>query len=71
MTLPDLIRVRLTTIDHYAESRRFKTLDGARKYARRKLGDTFDIGLHYAVDAYGCVKLEANIPIALLMGREA
>lgn len=68
MTLPAVITVRYSTIDHYRESRRFKTLAGAQKYARRKLGDTFDCGSFYAVDAYGVGKLEANIPITLLMG---
>ena len=65
--LPDVIRVSIRTIDRYAESRRFKTLAGARAYARRKLGDAFDIGGSYAVDAYGVVTLTTNIPLGVLL----
>lgn len=66
-TLPEVIKVNLRTIDGYSESRRFKTLKGARAYAAKKLGTSYDIGLSYAVDMYGVVKLSANIPLTTLM----
>ena len=68
--LPNPIWVYYRTIDRFSESRRFKTLKGARAYVRKRIGDTFDVGGNYAVDAYGVGKVTANIPMSLLMGVE-
>lgn len=56
---PRLIKLRFTTIDHFSESKTFKTLEGARAYFKRRMGDAFDISVNfnYAIDAYGVGKL--------------
>lgn len=56
------IRVRYSTIDRYYESRRFKTLEGARRYAARWIGETPDIGYSfgYAVSADGIGKITVD-----------
>ncbi len=56
------IRFHYSTIDHYSESRRFKSLDGARAYAKRRLGDSYDISetFRYAVAGDGVAKLEVR-----------
>ena len=53
------IRIRYETIDRFRETRRFQTLTGARAYARRRLGDTFDISdtFHYAIAGDGVGKI--------------
>lgn len=68
MTLPPVIRINYSTIDRFSESRRFKTLAGARKYALRRLGDYYDIGSYYAVSGDGVGKITANIPFSTLLG---
>jgi hypothetical protein len=65
--LPPVIKINYFTLDRYSEFRRFKTLAGARKYARRKLGEYFDIGSSYAVSGDGVAKITANIPLSLLL----
>lgn len=60
MKTPMDITIRYSTIDHFSETRRFKTLEGARKYAKMRMGDTFDIGSSYAVDMFGTGKLEVR-----------
>lgn len=56
------IRIRYSTIDGFYESRRFKTLAGARAYARKRIGTTYDIGetFGYAVDMHGIGKITAS-----------
>lgn len=49
------------TIDHFRERRVFKSWKGARAYARKRIGDTYDVGSFYLVDAYGIGKLEVSI----------
>ena len=71
LVLPPVITVRYSTIDRYSESRRFKTLAGARAYARRKMGDTYDIGGYYAVSGDGVAKLTSNISLGVLLGDDA
>lgn len=53
------IVVRLTTIDHYHKRGKFKTLEGARKFAHRYVGPHPDISatFGYAVGAYGDAKI--------------
>ena len=55
-----LIKLRYSTIDRFSETRTFKTLKGARAYAKRRIGTTFDLGSTYAVDMFGTGKLEAS-----------
>jgi hypothetical protein len=54
------IVVTFSTIDHHRERRVFKTLEGARKYAQKKLGEHPDMGSTYAVGAYGDAKIEVR-----------
>lgn len=53
------IKLRFSTIDHFSETRTFKTLAGAQRYATRRLGDSYDVSLafNYAVDMFGTGKL--------------
>jgi len=67
------ITVRFRTIDHFSETRKFKTLKGAQAYAKRRIGSPFDIGetFGYAVDAYGIGKVTVEgTSIHELMGQE-
>jgi len=54
------IRTSYRTVDRYYESRRFKTLAGARKYARKRMGENCDYGMSYAVDMYGTGRLRVT-----------
>jgi len=51
------IRVSVRTVDHHHESRRFKTVDGARRYAQRWVGEHPDVAevSAYAVSQDGVV----------------
>ena len=51
------IVIRYRTIDRFSERRVFTTLKGARAYARKRLGDSFDIGTGYAVSGDGIGKV--------------
>ena len=48
-----LIIVRYKAVDGPAQTRRFKTLDGARRFACRCVGPTPEIGMSYAVSGDG------------------
>jgi len=54
------IKVKYSSIDRYSESRTFATLDGARRYARKWLGDNFDVGGWYAVSWDGVGKVQVS-----------
>ena len=58
------LSVQFKTTDRYSESRRFKTLEGARAYAQKKIGETPEIGSFYAVGAYG----DARITVGWTVG---
>lgn len=65
------IKLRYTTIDRFSESRSFKSLDGAQRYARRRMGNMFDISeaFGYIVSSDGVGKLTVSgISPAKLMG---
>ena len=51
------IKMRYSTIDRYSKSATFKTVEGARKFAKKYLGDYFDIGYSYAVSGDGVGKV--------------
>ena len=54
------ITVYFSTSDGYRETRKFKTLFGARRYAQSKIGETPEVGSYYAVSGYGDAKIEAS-----------
>lgn len=43
------IVVQIETIDHMIKTRKFKSLEGARKFAVRAVGPTPEVGTGYAV----------------------
>lgn len=58
--IPREVTVYFTTSDRYSQTRKFKTLNGARAYAQSKIGKTPEVGGHYAVSSYGDAKIEAH-----------
>lgn len=48
-----MIEVSYRSIDHYGETRRFKTLAGARRYAQRRIGPHPELGSFYAISGDG------------------
>ena len=56
------ITLRYRTVDRYSETRKFKTLKGAMKYAHTKLGAHPDTSgtFGYAVSHYGDAKLSVE-----------
>lgn len=68
-TLPAVIKVSYSTLDRYYESRRFKTLKGARAYVAKRLGTSYDAGVAYAVSGDGVGKVTSNVPMSVLLGR--
>lgn len=66
-----VIKIRYTTIDHYGESRKFKSLKGAQAYAQSRMGKHFDISENfgYVVSGDGVAKLIATgVDLYTLMG---
>ena len=54
------ITIHLRSSDGYKSTRRFKTLAGARKFAREMLGEYYDIGSFYAVSGSGTLRMTAE-----------
>ena len=54
------IRVHYSSIDRFSESRRFKTLTGAQKYAQKWVGPHPDQGGTYAVSFDGVGKVTVS-----------
>ncbi len=56
------IRVRYSSIDRCYINRRFRTLEGARRFAARYVGETPEIGytFNYAVSADGIGKITVD-----------
>ena len=54
------IRVSYKTIDHFSQTRRFKTIKGAQKYAQKWLGETPDLGTWYAVSYDGVGRITVS-----------
>ena len=52
-TTPRKITLTVRTVDHWRETRHYKTLKGARKFAHRVVGPHPDLGGGYAVSFYG------------------
>jgi len=54
------IKITIRAVDGFSQTRSFKTLAGARRYAVERVGDAPDLGTTYAVDLYGVVTLYAE-----------
>lgn len=54
------ITIHLKSSDGYNATRHFKTLAGARKFAREKMGQYYDIGSWYAVSGSGTLRMTAE-----------
>jgi hypothetical protein len=50
---PRKITLTVRTVDHWRETRHYKTLKGARKFAHRVVGPHPDLGGGYVVSFYG------------------
>lgn len=53
-----MIIVRYSSVDGFSQTRRFKTLKGARAFATKWVGDSPDIGRYYAVSFDGIGKID-------------
>jgi len=53
-----MITVRYSSVDGFSQTRRFKTLRGARAFAQKWVGPTPDVGGWYAVSFDGIGKIE-------------
>lgn len=51
------IKIFYSSIDHYSETRRFKTIAGAQKYAHHTIGAHPEMGFGYAVSGDGVGKI--------------
>jgi len=51
------ITVFLRSVDGFSKSRKFKTLDGARKFAQAYAGKTPELGGGYAISADGVCRI--------------
>jgi hypothetical protein len=67
------ITVRYSTIDHFRETRKFRSLKGAMRYAHRRVGPHAEISPNfgYAVseDGIGKITVEGDASIYTVMGR--
>jgi hypothetical protein len=54
------ITVRYATLDGFHQSRKFKTLAGAQRFAQKWVGETPEIGWNYAVSGDGVGKVTAE-----------
>ena len=69
-TTTPTIRVRYSSIDRFSQSRSFKTVESARKYAEKWVGPNPDMSVNYnyAVSPDGMGKVTANISMETLFG---
>ena len=66
-----MIKINYSSVDGYRESRSFKTLKGARKYAQHWVGKNPEIGSSYAISGDGVGKIRAEgVVLADLFGDE-
>ncbi len=54
------ISVTYTSIDRCRETRKFKTLAGAQRFAQKMIGRAPEMGSYYAVSGDGIGKIEAR-----------
>lgn len=52
-----IIKVTYSSIDRYRQTRSFSTLKGAQAFATRWIGETPEMGSHYAVSGDGVGKI--------------
>jgi hypothetical protein len=57
------IRVRYNSLDRFSQSRTFKTLEGARRYAQKWVGAHPDHTAWYAVSNDGVGRVTASVPM--------
>ena len=55
------IKLSYQSIDRYHETRTFKTLAGAQKYAQKWVGETPEMGRDYAISGDGIGKVYLNV----------
>ncbi len=55
-----MIKVRYSAVDGFTQTRKFKTLAGAQKFASDRVGKTPEIGTRYAVSGDGIGKVVAT-----------
>lgn len=55
-----MIKVRYTSVDRVRTTKKFKTLEGARKFAHHWVGEHPEIGFSYAVSGDGIGKIEVD-----------
>ena len=60
------IQVAYRAVDNYRETRDFKTLKGAQRYAQRMVGTTPEMGGNYAISGDGIGKVTSNISLTQL-----
>lgn len=55
-----MIKLHYTSIDHVRETRKFRTIEGARKFAVKRVGEQHpdDVGCGYAVSSDGIGRIE-------------
>ncbi len=51
------IIIRYSACDGFGETKKFASLTGARRYAQRGLGETPELGSHYAISGDGIAKI--------------
>lgn len=68
-----MITVRYSSIDHYRKTRKFKTIEGARKFAVHYVGENPDMGSSYAVsfDGVGKITVDGCTLNELFYGKKA
>jgi hypothetical protein len=66
-----MITVHVTTVDRFHVSRRYKTLAGAQRFAQHWVGETPEIGSHYAICGDGVAKVVSNISLHKLFPKAA
>lgn len=58
------IAIFYTAVDGFVSRRRFKTLNGAKHYAHKMVGDHPEMGSHYAISGDGVGKIEVlGVPL--------
>ena len=51
------IKVHYSSVDRFSQSRTFKTLEGAQRFAQKWVGRTPELGMWYAVSGDGIGKI--------------
>jgi len=54
------IKVHYSTLDHFSQTRKFKTLEGAQRYAQKWVGPRPEMSYWYAVSSDGIGKVQVT-----------